>query len=337
LDKTKKLFDFVNSNKTEYSQILHPILMHFAANFNNSSYAEFASNYVMFVAANLKCLEEFDHDFVCLISDPVREASAFGGDVIYPDENPPYLKAPFIKSIDDVKALKNPDIYKSERTLDRLKAARLLYKELQGKIPLCGWVEGPLAEACDVAGVRDILLKLSMEPEFVKQLTEKCLVTGKQFAKAQIEEGCVIIGIGDAICSQISPKMYSEFVLPLHQELFSYIKSMGALVKIHICGNITHLLPHIIQASPDIIDIDWMVNTEKAFNVVGEDIILTGNLNPVADIMYKTEQEVFDSSKNLIQQSKGQKLILSGGCEIPAKTPPENIKAMKRAIMEAGL
>ena len=330
------LLDLTHLKVVENCQLFHPLFMHFAANFSDKSYAEFAQNYKVFAESNIKCLEYFNHDCVSLISDPVREASAFGGDVIYPNENPPYLKAPFIKSIDDVKALKNPDIYKSERTLDRLKAARLLHKELQGKIPLCGWAEGPLAEACDVAGVSEILLKLSMEPEFVKRLMEKCLITAKQFAKAQIEEGCVMVGIGDAICSQISPKMYSEFVLPLHQELFSYIKSMGAIVKIHICGNITHLLPHIIKASPDIIDIDWMVNAEEAFNVVGEDIILTGNLNPVADIMYKTEQEVFDSSKNLIQQSKGQKLILSGGCEIPAKTPPENIKAMKRAIMEAG-
>lgn len=326
------MFGLIHSKTVNHSQLFHPILMHFAANFNGKSYAEFAGSYQVFVESSLKCLEYFNHDCVSLISDPVREAAAFGGEVIYPDENPPYLKTPIVKSIDDVKVLKNPDIYKSERTMDRLKAAKYLQKELKGEIPLFGWVEGPLAEACDLAGVGVILLKLAMEPEFVKRLMEKCLVTAKQFAKAQVEEGCVLVGIGDAICSQISPKMYSEIVLPLHQELFSYIRSIGALVKIHICGNITHLLPHIIKAKPDIIDIDWMVDAEAAFRIVGKDIILTGNLNPVADIMSKTEQEVFELSINLINQLKGKKFILSGGCEIPAKTPVGNIKAMQRAI-----
>jgi len=53
-------------------------------------------------------------------------------------------------------------------------------KKLKGQIPLYSWIEGPLAEACGLVDISEILPKLPMEPEFVKQLMEKCLITAKQ-------------------------------------------------------------------------------------------------------------------------------------------------------------
>jgi chromosomal replication initiator protein len=48
-------------------------------------------------------------------------------------------------------------------------------------------------------------------------------ITAKDFAKAQVEAGCDIIGMGDAICSQISDSQYQEFVLDKHEEIVEYI------------------------------------------------------------------------------------------------------------------
>jgi hypothetical protein len=36
------------------------------------------------------------------------------------------------------------------------------------------------------------------------------MITAKNFAKAQIEAGCDLIGIGDAICSQIDSDTYDR-------------------------------------------------------------------------------------------------------------------------------
>ena len=52
---------------------------------------------------------------------------------------------------------KNAENRKESRTLDRIKAGELLSKETRGNIPIIGWIEGPLAEACDLAGVENIL------------------------------------------------------------------------------------------------------------------------------------------------------------------------------------
>jgi len=58
-----------------------------------------------------------------------------------------------------------------------------------------------------------MLMKLATELEFSKLLLAKMVPTAKAFAQAQIEAGCNIIGMGDAICSQISPRMYKRLMM----------------------------------------------------------------------------------------------------------------------------
>jgi uroporphyrinogen-III decarboxylase len=189
--------------------LFRPILMHFAARFNGNTYGEFASNYKVLVESNLKSMEYFETDMVGLISDPYRETSAFGAKVSFPAEQVPMCEQILIKTYSDVVSLKRPDVYKCERTLDRIRGAELFQKELQGNIPVIGWIEGPLAEACDLTGISNMLMQLMIDPDFSNLLLDKCLETAKDFAKAQIEAGCDIIGMGDAICSQIDLGTYN--------------------------------------------------------------------------------------------------------------------------------
>ena len=109
---------------------------------------------------------------------------------------------------------------------------------LKGTVPVGGWIEGPLAEACDLAGVDNMMIRLMTDPDFSNRLLDKCLLLAKKFAKAQVEEGCDLIGIGDAICSQIDQVNYDIYVRNRHAELISYIHELGVPVKLHICGNI---------------------------------------------------------------------------------------------------
>jgi len=227
--------------------------------------------------------------------------------------------------------LKNPDVYKSERTMDRINGARLLSKEVGSEVPVIGWVEGHLAEACDLAGVNEMLMKITLEPDFVKRLIDKVNATAKTFAKAQIEAGCDIIGIGDAICSQISTENYQEFVKEKHRELFDFIHDEGARIKLHICGNITHLLGDIRELKPDIVDIDHMVDMEKAFELLGHEIVRCGNLDPVSVIQQQEASAVTERVRSLCEKEKGRRFVISGGCEITVNTPVENLRAMRDA------
>jgi MtaA/CmuA family methyltransferase len=333
MNKLQHFLSLTEGNFNIPKVLFRPILMHFAARFIGKSYAEFASDYRVLVDANLRCMDYFETDMVGLISDPYRETAAFGAKIEFLEEAVPRCMAPIIQTIDDVKLLKNPDVTKSDRTLDRIKGVELFQKQLNNEVPVIGWIEGPLAEACDLAGVNEMLMQLMIDADFSHFLLDKCMQTAKEFSKAQIEAGCHIIGMGDAICSQIDPQTYETYVKERHREIISHIHELGGWVKLHICGNITHLLPAIKDLSVDILDLDWQVDLQEALDIVGPGPIRCGNINPIV-IMEKSEEEINRQAKALIDQEKGRKYMLSAGCEISVLTPHENLKALSRAAEE---
>jgi uroporphyrinogen-III decarboxylase len=156
------------------------------------------------------------------------------------------------------------------------------------------------------------------------------MITAKDFAKAQIEAGCEIIGMGDAVCSQIDVDTYNTFVRDRHKELISFIHDLGGKIKLHICGDTSHLIPSYKDFELDILDLDWQVNIDHARSVLGEKVILAGNINPVT-IQNKSRDEVFQLCKTLVEKYKNERFILSAGCEITPLTATENVKAMSDA------
>ncbi len=312
--------------------IFRPILMHFIARYAGGNYAGFASDHRFLVEANLRALNDFDIDMVGLISDPYRETSAFGARIEFIPEGVPRCLDLVIKTDEDVRNLRRPDVYQSERTLDRILGAELLAKRTNGDVPIIGWIEGPMAEACDLTGIEQFMMMQMMNPDIANTLLDKCVLTAKDFARAQIEAGCDIIGMGDAICSQIDPFTYQTFVKERHREIISYIHEQGAKVKIHICGDISHLLPSMTDLGIDILDLDWQVDPQLAFEILGPDVIRCGNIDP-RFVMDKSPEEVFSTCKLLCEKEKGRKFILSAGCEIIVTTPTENLMAMRKASL----
>lgn len=308
----------------------HPILMHFAARFNGKTYAEFASDHKVLVDCNIKAMEYFNMDMVSLISDPYRETSAFGARIEYIKEGVPRCLDKLITNIDDVRNLKNPDVYKSVRTADRIMGAELFRKTIKNNVNICGWIEGPLAEACDLAGVSEMLVNLMIDPDMSNLLLDKCMTTAKAFAKAQIEGGCDVMGVGDAICSQISSEVYDTYVKERHRELIEYIHSLNCRVKFHICGDITHLLPSLKDLNIDILDIDYKTDMDTAYSILGDKTMRCGNINPV-DIQDGSPEDVLRMSTELLQKEKGRPFILMAGCEITVNTPVNNLTAMDKA------
>jgi len=321
-----------NGTHSSERTIFRPILMHFIARYAGGNYAKFASDHRFLVEANLRALEDFDIDMVGLISDPYRETSAFGAKIEFIPEGVPRCLNLIIKNEEDILNLKIPDVYKCERTLDRIHGAELLSNRTNGNVPIIGWIEGPLAEACDLAGIEQFMMMLMMDPDTANLLLDKCMLTAKDFAKAQIEAGCDVIGMGDAICSQIDPVTYDVFVKERHREIISFIHDCRAKVKMHICGDITHLLPSLKDLGIDILDIDWQIDSQHAFEVMGPDVIRCGNIDP-RFVMDKTPDEIYNACKQLCDNEKGRKFILSAGCEIIVTTPHENLMAMRKASL----
>ncbi len=294
--------------------------------------SQYYQDYHVLVEANLAVWQAFELDIVQAISDPYREAADTGLAVEFPDDGLPLSRQPLIVEPADLGRLRFPASRFGRRMSDRVEAVRALHQQVGDRVPVMGWVEGALAEAADLRGVTSLMMDLVMRPAWLRELLEQCTEVAIAFATAQIDAGAHIIGLGDAVASQISPRMYRQFALPYEQRIFAAVKARGGIPRLHICGNITHLLPDIGRSGADIVDLDWMVDLRQAA-VALNGLALCGNVDPVAVYLQGTPEVV--RAGILENAAVGYaRWISAAGCEIPEQTPPENLLAQAHTLRD---
>jgi len=303
-----------------------PILMQYAAEYISSDYAAFASDYRVLCNANRQCAIDFGIDQLSCISDSYREAAGFGAEVTYLKDGPPHSTHP-LEVEKDLSILQEPDPLHSIRMLDRIKAVQSYKRDFNKQYSILGWVEGPAAEAANLRNVINFLLDLIEDEAFAVDLMDRCLKAAISFAVAQVEAGADTIGIGDAIASQVSPDIYEKLIQPREKKLVEEIQKKGAWVKLHICGNITHLLPGIADLGVDLLDVDHMVDIVTVRKIVGDNVVITGNLDPVAAIKNGNPGSIREAIRR-IYENIGNPYMINAGCEIPSGTPVENLRAL---------
>lgn len=308
------------------------IIMTFGAKYIGQPLSRYYQDYRVLVAANLAMQETFALDLVQAISDPFREAADFGAKIEFPDDDLPLCLTPLLQEYTDLGRLKPPDPATGRRMSDRLEAIRAFRAQVGGAVPIMGWVEGALAEAADLRGVATLMNDLYENPDWVKELLEVCVTTEIAFARAQIAAGADIIGLGDAVASLISPKMYTEFALPYEQRIFAAVREMGAVGRLHICGNTARLLKLMVQAGAAIVDVDWMVDYAQAAHIFAEhNVAICGNFDPVAVMLLGTPDQV-NAAVQACLAVGGARSFSAAGCEIPIATPPANLLAHARTL-----
>jgi MtaA/CmuA family methyltransferase len=304
-----------------------PILMQFAAEHIGSYYGAFAADHRVLVAANLACAREFGFDQLSTISDPYRETQGFGAKILYPRDMVPYCEKHPLEDDPDLAKLPRPNPLAAERMRDRIDAVTR-YKALAGDAySVMGWVEGPAAQAADLRRLDNFFTDLLDDAAYIGELMDICVEVALEFAGAQVAAGADTIGIGDAAASQISPDLYANLVLPREQRLVRGIQALGARVRLHICGNITRLLPAIATLGVDILDVDHMVDLRSVRAALGPRTVLAGNLDPVTAVLRSTPAAIRAAVRSCYQQA-GNPFMVNAGCEIPSATPPANLLAL---------
>jgi MtaA/CmuA family methyltransferase len=210
---------------------------------------------------------------------------------------------------------------------DRIEAIRCYRERVGDEYSIMGWVEGPAAEATDLRRMDNFFVDLIEDEGYAGELMDICVETALRFARPQVESGAETIGIGDAAASQISAALYENLVLPRQQRLIKGLKEMGAKVRMHICGNITHLLPGLASLELDVLDVDHMVSLGRVREVIGSKVAVCANLDPVADIL-RGNPEAIRKKLDLCYREAGNPFIVNAGCEIPSGTPVENLHAL---------
>lgn len=303
-----------------------PIFMAWAANFIGRTYRDYYLDGDVLAEAQLAVARAFHLDQVSAISDPWREASAYGMEFDYPEHGVGKPRKLLIQSVEDVSRIEVFEIEKAPRPSQRVESVRKMARAVGRTHSVLGWVEGPLAEYADLRGVENMFMDLIDRPEMYLGAAESLIENAIRFAKAQVGAGADTIGVGDAVASLISPPMYERFVLPFEKRLFDAIHEAGAAVKLHICGDISNSTGRMARTGCDILDVDWMVPLEQARAAVGPNVTLCGNFDPTAVLLQGTLQEVADAARRCIETA-GSRFILQPGCEVPPGTPEQNIRA----------
>ncbi len=276
------------------------------------------------------------HDGVSISTSLRGVAEAMGSKVGYPEYGISYLIEPAINSIDEIESLKVVDPLKDGNLPTLLEAIKLTRDALMDEVDVGAAMSGPFSVAASVVGTENLLKWMIKYPKKVHTLMDIVAESNNRYIEEVAKLG-VSIGFADPVSSTslISPKQFREFSLPALRKNINKIKEKtGGAPGIHICGKSKELWEDVVNAGISNFSIDNAEDLEEAKNIMGDRVVITGNVPPV-DIVYRGNKEaIFKSVKECIKKGHDSKkgYILSTGCQIPMHTPIENIEM----FMEAG-
>jgi len=322
----QRTMDFLEGRSVDRPPF-HPILMRLAAKYGGVNYREFCLNYLDKCTANLKCAGDFSYDWVNVMSDPYAEASSFGTRISYPLNALPVVESLLINDIHEIDKLRPLKISDHSRMVSRCDEISYYQKEVGDSQFICGWVEGPLAEYCDLRNLSDAFMDFYENPEELKRALTLITESAMNFIHAQVSAGAHCIGIGDAVCSLISPDLYTEFIFPLEKQLVDFTHELGAKVKLHICGNTTAILPDMILTGADIVDVDHLVERMEEFvPLLAPYQVVCGNSDPVSIVQDGSDAQLAESVLSCFRQAGGRGIV-SAGCEITPGTTVDRMRS----------
>ncbi len=305
---------------------LHPIVMRWAAAYAGVRYSSFCQDYRAKCPAMLRCAEEFGFDWVTTLSDPYAEASAFGIEVEYPEQDLPVDRGGHLPSAEAAARLQPFDPMHHARTRNRIREIEE-FRRVAGTYFIVGWVEGPIAEYGDLRGLTNASMDFFDDPDAVHEALDVITGCAIDFITRQVEAGADCIGIGDAFCSQIGPDLYRTFAFEREKRMVDHVHKLGAIAKLHICGNTNALIPDMIRTGADIVDVDHLVPSMEPYaGLLAPHQVFSGKCDPVGVIQNGTSQDIEACVRESWRQAGGR-CIVSAGCEIPPGTSTSNLEA----------
>jgi uroporphyrinogen decarboxylase len=183
-----------------------------------------------------------------------------------------------------------------------LEQIRMLTKRID--VPVLGFVGAPFT-LCSylIRGSRSKLqeeIKTFMfrEPEAWQRLAKFWAQHLAEFGIAQFEAGAGAVQVFDSWAGSLSPEDYETYAMPYSRQLIATMQAKGVPV-IHFAAGNPALLPLIAQAGGDAISVDWRLPIDTAWEIIGEDRAIQGNLDPVAllagkEFALKKTQDILD-------------------------------------------
>ncbi len=217
-----------------------------------------------------------------------------------------------------------------------LETIRIVRRELDGRLPLIGFAGAPFTlasyaiEGGPSSNFERMKAFMYSEPRAWHQLGELLADTVADYLLAQIEAGVQAVQVFDSWVGALSPVDYREFALPHSRRIFDRLKDTG-VPSIHFGVNTTTLLPLLREAGGDVIGADWRIPLDDAWQRIGSDRGIQGNLDPT--LLLGPAERLIDGARDVLRRAGGRPgHIFNLGHGILPSTPLERVQELAKYV-----
>lgn len=295
------------------------------------------SNPKYVVEAQLRMREKYSNDCIYTFFYAPIEIEAFGAEVVFIEDGPPISGEPFIKSIDQIKNIKIPEIKESIQLRSVLQATESLKKNVGEEVPIIGVVMSPFSLPVMQMGFEKYLELLYFRKGEFNQLMkineEFCVA----WANAQLEAGATAICYFDPLASPtiIERQKYIETGHKIAKKTLSRIKGPTAT---HLASGITlPVLEDVIETGSAVLGFSAKDDPNNLKIKAKNKICLLGNLNAIDMVNWDREKAKREVKKLIKKAAPGGGFVLSDNHgDIPWQVSEDILIEIAEAVKEYG-
>jgi len=299
----------------------------------NHSFLEMCKTPELATEVTLQPVNRLGVDAAILFADILLPLEGMGIDLEFAKGEGPVIHNP-VRSEADVKKL---SLIEPEQDVPYvMDAIKMVRKELDGKVPLIGFSGAPFTLASymiEGGGSRNYLYCKQLmwqAPQVWHALMEKISKVIVSYLRAQAAAGAQALQVFDSWVGALSPADYAEYVLPHSKYVFEQLADLGVPL-IHFANNASTLLELVREAGGDVIGVDWRIDLDEAWQRIGYDVAIQGNLDPVS--LMAPPKVIEQKVKEILEKADNRPgHIFNLGHGINKETPVDNVIAMVEAV-----
>jgi uroporphyrinogen decarboxylase len=277
----------------------------------------------------LQPVDTLDVDAAIIFSDLLLPLAPMGLSFDFVQGEGPRFEQP-ITGDDDIARLRL--IEPRDELSYALDAIRLARRALDGRLPLIGFAGAPFtlaSYAIEGGPSRDFARTKALmygNPASWHQLAEKLAAVVAGYAVAQVEAGAQAIQIFDSWVGALTSDDYREFVQPHSSRIFEALAATG-VPTIHFGTGTSAILSDLAAAGGDVIGADWRLPLDDAWQRIGTDRAVQGNLDPT--LLLGPRYRMLRGADDVLRRAGGRPgHIFNLGHGILPSTPVEHVQAL---------
>ena len=283
----------------------------------------------------LQPVNRLEIDAAILFSDLLLPLEPMGLPFDFVEGEGPRIEHP-IRNAEDIRRLRSFD--PRDALGHVLETIQLLQPELAGRVPLIGFAGAPFTLASyaieggpskQYARTKALMYN---EPRLWHQLCELLGSVIADYLVAQVDAGVQAVQLFDSWVGALTSKDYREFLLPHSQRILQKVKTLDVPV-IHFGTGTSHLLADMRDAGGDVIGVDWRIPLDEAWDKIGNDYAVQGNLDPT--LLLGPLDRLIAGANDVMQRAAGHEgHIFNLGHGILPNTPVEHVQALAQHVHE---